>query len=165
MKLVLIRHAEAKALGEDGIADDFDRPLTEFGRAQAEAMAKALVGLGLCADAVWTSPYVRAVETATIVAAALTPGRPTISSDFLRLEEMRPRKLTAALPSGKVVVLVGHMPDLAQYAGWLLGCSKDAVDFGKGAAALLAFGKTAGKGQGELRWLVTSEWLGVEQAK
>jgi phosphohistidine phosphatase len=164
MKLVLIRHAEAKAIGEDGIATDFDRSLTEHGKSQAAAMAKALAERGLCPDVILASPYVRAMETATIVAAVLTPDRLPVVNEFLRLEEMRPRKLTAALPAGKRIVLVGHMPDLAQYAGWLLGCSNDAIDFEKGAAACLAFGKSAGKGQGELRWLVSPEWLGVAAA-
>ena len=35
MKLILVRHAEAVAKGDNGVARDYDRPLTEVGRATA----------------------------------------------------------------------------------------------------------------------------------
>src|SRR5262249_41718023 len=42
LDLYLIRHAEALALGERGITDDADRPLSERGEGQAAAAARAL---------------------------------------------------------------------------------------------------------------------------
>ena len=42
MKLILVRHAEAVDLGTDGVASDFDRPLTDLGRRQAAGLATAL---------------------------------------------------------------------------------------------------------------------------
>jgi phosphohistidine phosphatase SixA len=42
MDVYLIRHAEAKPLGEDGIASDAERPLTEAGEVQARELAAGL---------------------------------------------------------------------------------------------------------------------------
>jgi broad specificity phosphatase PhoE len=50
-------------------AEDPDLPLTDRGRAQAEAVAKALAGVGL--DGAVASPFRRSRETAAIVAGSL----------------------------------------------------------------------------------------------
>jgi 8-oxo-dGTP diphosphatase len=56
----LVRHAKAgHRAGWDG--DDFDRPLTVAGRRQAEAIADRLTDAGV--KALWSSPYVRCVQT------------------------------------------------------------------------------------------------------
>lgn len=161
MKIILVRHAEAIALGEAGASTDFDRPLTDLGRSQSAALAAALSGLNVLPDVIYTSSLVRAVQTAEPIAAALTPGVPAKPFDFLRLEEMRPRKLAKVLNDAghSAVILVGHMPDMAQLAGWLLGCGSNTVAFDKAAAALIACGKTAERGRGELRWLATPDWF------
>jgi phosphohistidine phosphatase len=57
--LWLLRHAEAA----DGEPDD-ERPLTERGIAQAEAVGRALAHLGVEIDACLSSPKLRAVQTA-----------------------------------------------------------------------------------------------------
>lgn len=161
MKLILVRHAEAVVLGEAGAATDYDRPLTERGTTQAFGLAKALTQLQVLPGLVLTSPLVRAVQTAEPIAAALTPGTPAFVNDYLRLEELRPRKLAKAImESGHTsALLVGHMPDLARLAGWLLGAGATSIAFEKGAAAMIACGKTVEKGRGELRWLITPDWF------
>jgi phosphohistidine phosphatase len=161
MKLILVRHAEAVVLGEGGIVTDYDRPLTERGTTQAFGLAKTLTRLQVLPGLVLTSPLVRAVQTAEPIAAALTPGTPAFVNDYLRLEELRPRKLAKAImESGHTsAVLVGHMPDLARLAGWLLGAGPTTIAFDKGAAAMIACGKTIEKGCGELRWLITPDWF------
>jgi phosphohistidine phosphatase len=161
VKLILVRHAEAAAIGEAGATRDYDRPLTDAGHAQVAALAAALVGLNVLPSVVYASPLVRSIQTAGPLAAALTPGTPPTPHDLLRLEEMRPRKFAKALNDARVTaaVLVGHMPDLGRFAGWLLGCGATTVAFDKAAAALIACGKTAEKGRGELRWLATPDWF------
>src|ERR1043166_8620613 len=68
VELYLIRHAHALALGERGITNDEDRPLSEEGEAQAVAAAKALAQRGVVLDKLYTSPLVRARRTAEIMA-------------------------------------------------------------------------------------------------
>ena len=74
---------------------------------------------------------------------------------------MRPRKLSEWLNETdyRLIVLVGHMPDLGRYAGWLLGCDATTITFDKAAAALISCGKSAEKGRGELHWLATPDWF------
>jgi 8-oxo-dGTP diphosphatase len=56
----LVRHAKAgHRAGWDG--DDWERPLTVGGHRQAEAIADRLAGEGI--KTLWSSPYVRCVQT------------------------------------------------------------------------------------------------------
>src|SRR6516162_5646924 len=65
--LYLIRHADALALGERGITDDADRPLSEKGEAQSKTVAKALHRCGVKLDHLFASPLVRAQQTADLM--------------------------------------------------------------------------------------------------
>lgn len=86
----LVRHAESagNVANAAAIADgrpmldlatrDMDTPLSERGEAQARALASWFLSLDRPPDVVWTSPYVRALDTARIAteAAGLSvPGR------------------------------------------------------------------------------------------
>ena len=69
MHLYLVRHATA----EDRI-DGFDRPdraLTDDGHREAALAARALAVMGIEPDAVVTSPYRRAFETARPISSVL----------------------------------------------------------------------------------------------
>jgi phosphohistidine phosphatase len=160
MRLLLVRHAEALPLGTDGIADDFHRPLTEFGRRQAQALAAALKARGTPVSVVVTSPLVRAVETAEHLLTALTPGREFVVTERLACGEMKPKKLSKLVfELGGSPVLVGHMPDLADYAGWLIGTTGEGVDFDKAAIACINCRHEIAKGSGQLEWLVPPAWF------
>ena len=58
-----------------------------------------------------------------------------------------------------VTFLVGHLPDLSEYAEWLPGVTGGSIDFDKAAAALIKFPGTPVKGTGELKWLVPPAWF------
>jgi broad specificity phosphatase PhoE len=65
--IYLARHAESDWNAENRFQGHADRPLTERGREQAEALAQELAEKTL--DAVYSSPLRRALETAELVAA------------------------------------------------------------------------------------------------
>ncbi|MDX1491129.1 MAG: histidine phosphatase family protein [Pseudohongiellaceae bacterium] len=65
-KLYLLRHAKA-ALGAVNIKD-YDRPLNERGLSDARMMAQRLKSLGATLDLIVSSPALRAMTTAKIVA-------------------------------------------------------------------------------------------------
>jgi broad specificity phosphatase PhoE len=67
--ILLVRHGETDWNRERRFQGHADTPLNEAGRAQAAALADALVNDGL--TAVYTSPLQRASETAAIVASRL----------------------------------------------------------------------------------------------
>jgi phosphohistidine phosphatase len=104
MRVLIVRHAEAAP----GTPDEL-RTLTLAGREQARILGETLRESGFSADAVVTSPFLRARETADALALArpavderLAPGA---TPDDLR---------QAAAGRGETVVLVGHQPDCSQ---------------------------------------------------
>jgi phosphohistidine phosphatase len=160
VELFLIRHADALALGERGITKDDERPLTEKGEAQAKATAKAMQVHNITLDRLCTSPLVRAKQTAEIILQVW--GRPELileTCDELA-PNSKPRKLSKYLmkSSGEKLGLVGHMPHLGEFAGWLLGTKKAQIEIAKSGIAMITCGDLPGKGLGELQWLVTPDW-------
>jgi phosphohistidine phosphatase len=162
MRLILVRHADAAAKGENGVTRDFDRPLTELGREQARKLALAFHAHGLTPGAVVTSPLVRARETAEpLVPLVAGSEKEPVFTDYLAPDELRPKKLAKLVADlgADSVALVGHNPDLSVYAGWLLGAEETAIELEKGAAALIEFDGDIEKGAGRLKWLVTPGWF------
>jgi broad specificity phosphatase PhoE len=62
MTLYLVRHAQAGSRQNWDGEDDTQRPLTSFGRNQAADMVGTLADVPL--DAIFSSPYLRCIETA-----------------------------------------------------------------------------------------------------
>lgn len=69
--ITLVRHGESTGNAEGRHQGQMDFPLTERGRAQAQALAQRWQREGRRYDALITSPLTRARETARILAAAL----------------------------------------------------------------------------------------------
>jgi len=68
MRLYFVRHGQSEANVQMVISNrDLPHPLTELGRRQAETLARSLADVPLAV--IYSSPIVRAVETAQIVAA------------------------------------------------------------------------------------------------
>ena len=101
--LWLLRHAEAA----DGFPDD-ERPLTERGMRQAEAVGQALERLGVNLDACLSSPKLRAVQTAQFACAPL--GIEVTVEPRLSGEPFDAADLVAGLGD---VLLVGHDPSFS----------------------------------------------------
>ena len=111
MRVLIVRHAEAAA----GTPDEL-RPLTPEGRKHARAVGMLLREQGFAADAVVSSPLLRARETAQ----ALGLGEPEVD------ERLAPGATPfdmrdAATGRGETVVVVGHQPDCSQAVAALTG--------------------------------------------
>jgi phosphohistidine phosphatase len=163
MELYLIRHADAVALGEQGINEDADRPLSDEGESQTRALARALTGRGVHLDAVVSSPLLRARETAE----GLRQVWPSPLPETSLTDELAPggkrRKLVKLLRDLGVdsVALVGHQPELGQLVGWLIGSKKAQIDMAKAGVAHIACPDGPGKGKGVLLTLITPVWFGL----
>jgi phosphohistidine phosphatase len=131
----LLRHGDA----EDG-SPDAERPLSDKGRAQAQAAGAALRALGVSIDACLASPKLRAADTARIACAELAGAEhqlePKLSGGPFDAEA-----LAAGL--GDDVLLVGHDPDFSM-----------AVHSLTGAQVRMKKGGLAGIEKGELKVLL-----------
>jgi phosphohistidine phosphatase len=160
MDLYLIRHAEAQPLGEGGIEEDEARPLTDAGLAQCKVLAAALQRCGVRPGRMLTSPLLRAKQTAEGVLHHWAAPVPHLEECQLLAPGFKRRKLTRFLGglNEDAVALVGHMPDLAEYAAWLIGSRKAQLDLDKAGVACIRCNEGLGKGDGELTWLITPAW-------
>jgi phosphohistidine phosphatase len=119
MRVYLIRHAHAV---DEGVAlPDEARWLSPRGRQVARAVGKRLAGHGVSFDAVLTSPLVRAVQTAELIAAAMDFTDPVEAMASLT-PGVPPRVVGQLLPSrGVSVAVVGHEPGISALGAFLLG--------------------------------------------
>jgi phosphohistidine phosphatase len=111
MRLLIVRHAEAASGSPDEL-----RPLTPEGREHARAVGARLRKEGFAADAVLSSPLLRARQTAE----ALRLGAPEV--DDRLAPGASPLDLRdAAAGRGETVVVVGHQPDCSKAVAALSG--------------------------------------------
>src|SRR5262245_38074854 len=162
MDVYLIRHADAVQLEHAGGMDDFDRPLTDLGQSQAQHLAEALPARGAKIERLFVSPLVRAKQTAdSLIAAWGLNGDSVIECDELA-PEGRASKLARRIQkhAAATVGLVGHSPDLNEFASWLIGSKKAQIGLNKAGVALIRIdGEEVDKGTGELIWLMLPEWV------
>jgi phosphohistidine phosphatase len=161
MDLYLIRHADAQPLSGE-MQNDADRPLTETGQAQAQALAAALQAHGVHLDQVVSSPFLRARQTADrLIENWKTPLPELLLCEELAPESGRARKVTKFLLklTANSVALVGHMPELAEYAAWLIGSKKVQIAIAKAGVARIECEGIPDKGAGTLTWLIPREWF------
>jgi phosphohistidine phosphatase len=123
VKLYVMRHGPAEDSAASGA--DGDRALTPSGRERVRDVAKALVAAGEEPLRIITSPLVRAVQTAEIVAVVTKLGGRGGSVEVRR--ELSPGGDAAklahelAVAGAKRVMLVGHEPDLSALVAALAG--------------------------------------------
>lgn len=157
-EIYLIRHGVAEERGA-AWPDDAKRPLTEEGMARMRKSARGLVSLGVAFDAILSSPYVRAQQTAEIVASAFDDHPPVIVVDSLvpgaSLQSVVGDLERQARRSR--VAVVGHEPGLGELAARLAG-ARHPIEFKKGAVCRIDV-KTFPAGPGLLRWFATSKML------
>jgi phosphohistidine phosphatase len=124
MNLYLLRHGVAVQRGTPGYKNDRLRPLTPDGRRRLAAVALGIKRLGVSFDVIFTSPLVRARETAELVARHLKMDRHVATSPLLAPDADTGRLLaevdTMLSRASASVLLVGHEPDLSRLASVLV---------------------------------------------
>ena len=165
MNVYLLRHGLAVERGEPGVTRDSDRPLTGKGRRKLKQIAQAMETLDLSFELVLSSPYVRARQTAELVAEALGAGKHLRLTEALTPGGSRSeliKELRATKPAPENVLLVGHEPYLSELASWLLaGDPRMALTFKKGGLCKLTV-KSFGAGRCAcLEWLLTPKQMAL----
>jgi phosphohistidine phosphatase len=158
MRLYFLRHADAL----DG-EDDAARPLSPYGREQSAAVAKFLVKAGIRFGAAFTSPLVRAHQTAEIVLRAMDlTGDVKLKVVEALLNETSERdwnRWLKALPDEDHLLLVGHAPSIAERVRALLTIAQpEGLNLPKGAFACV---DTDDRHSGRLKYLITPKSLGL----
>jgi phosphohistidine phosphatase len=163
MQLLVIRHAIAEdreAFASSG-RDDSERPLTAPGRDKMRRTAAGLRRVAPQIDLLASSPYVRAMQTAELVAEAY--GIDSIKRVDALVPDTPLQQLLVWLQrkaSVDVVAIVGHEPHLGELVTWLMsGLPESRVEMKKGGAGLLEFAGQPGAGLGVLQWLMTPSQL------
>ena len=143
MDVFLIRHAEA--IDETLELRDPMRHLTAAGRTQATSLGDRLRWHDCTPTHIWTSPLVRAVQTAELVAAGLAAGVPVEVIPALAPGESARSVIHAvqAVDPTSAIVLVGHEPGLSGIGALLLGLT-DLAPLGKAEAMRIT--------DGQVRW-------------
>lgn len=117
MKLVLMRHGEAEAMRER----DDARALTALGREQAAETAAwlaALLPVG-AQLALLASPYLRAQQTATVLAEILRVPVQTVPGITPDDDARVALRAIEAQAKADCLVVVSHMPLLGALSSWL----------------------------------------------
>ena len=115
MKLYILRHGDAGVSGDPTYANDDERPLSSKGIARTEELARTLRRWKIDFDMIFTSPLVRARQTAEIVEQGLR-----LKNRLILTEQLAPTgdvgklvlEVNTALPTPTNVLFVGHEPYL-----------------------------------------------------
>ncbi|HKG53659.1 MAG TPA: phosphohistidine phosphatase SixA [Anaerolineales bacterium] len=159
MNLYIIRHAIAVEEGTAGYESDSERPLTDKGRKKMRQIAKGLRNLGVEFDLILSSPYVRARETAEILADTLKPKKKITFTENL-IPSGNPELLIGEITDNYSVdniALVGHEPHLSNLIGILVAeSSKMDLTLKKGGVCYLSADDLHHRDhRATLEWLLT----------
>lgn len=156
MFLYFMRHAEAEE-ARPGLTD-FDRPLTEKGLRRSKEAGKALAAMKIELARIFTSPLVRARQTAESVAAELNVPVETakILGTHFGLQDLQ--SLCKEFNDQESIMLVGHEPDFSLVIGELIGGG--AVEMKKGSIACV-YTVNISRGGNTLLWLLNGKQLSL----
>jgi phosphohistidine phosphatase len=155
--ILLIRHAEAGERDPTKFPNDDLRPVTPSGRRKMTRVVRAMHAMGIEFEYLVSSPLVRAMETAEIVAEVFDMNEPPQVDEALGKDCSAESvlKLLGRYPPGASVALVGHEPAFSKVAAALTGVSADAhIELKKGGTAGIGFEGAAALGKGRLMYLL-----------
>ena len=159
MKIHVLRHGIAVNRNDLDVENDAERPLTPKGKRQLRQVAAAMKKMGLRFDLVLSSPYLRARQTAEIVADSLKLKKQLKFLDALAPDGSLKNligQLNESKPAPENVLLVGHEPYLSCLISLLTTGGMDlAMDFKKGGLCKLEIEKLSHGRCATLVWLLT----------
>jgi phosphohistidine phosphatase len=158
MQLYLVRHGIAENRDFPGIISDAARRLTPEGERKMRRNSRALLRLGVELNEIWTSPLVRARQTAEILAEELMSETPVHIVQPLKPDGQFEDLLVLLQEHQQLagVALVGHEPFLGELAAVLIGAPRPVtITFKKGGVANIEIDQFEQPLQGALNWLLT----------
>jgi phosphohistidine phosphatase len=151
VKLYLVRHAEA--IERSGTTPDASRYLTTKGRLAFRKIVRRVRKVGITPDVIFTSPLLRAVQTAEILAERLNHEGPVVVAKELSpgFDLRALRSLLAEAGNPREAAFVGHEPDLGDIAATLIALP-GVFPLRKGAVLALELEIGVPKGAAKFLW-------------
>jgi len=153
MRLYLVRHGQARSSEEDP-----EKRLSAKGLADVEKVAAFLRPRGIAVEAIWQSGKTRAVETAEVLAEAVTARQGVVQWPGLEPNDPVTPILNDLRRVDGDLMIVGHLPFLVRLASRLLAADESILRLNLCTAGALCLGRDPEQGW-YLAWLVTPEVL------
>jgi len=160
MEIYLLRHGIAEN-GRPGHPDS-ERALTPEGRDKLRRVLKRARAAGMEPDAILSSPYVRAVETAAIAAEVLGYAGKVERTRTLT-PDASPHDAWAEIrtrPGYGAILLSGHEPFMSSMAAFLLASPALQVDVKKAGLVRIDCEHAGPQPHGVLKWMITPGIVG-----
>ena len=162
MKIYLMRHGVAREPGDVDFEVDSQRPLTAKGRDNVTQIARALKKLDVRPDLILSSPYVRAEQTAVLLAKEFDLQKHLILSELL-VPEGKAEEIIGAIVENYMadeLLIVSHEPCLSLLASLLAAADLDlAINIRKGGVCCLLADDLRSGPHAALEWLLTPKIL------
>lgn len=159
MQLLLLRHG----IAEDGVPDAA-RPLSPAGIRRTTAVLERLLALDLRCDPLFSSPLLRARQTAELAVAAglapavqLAPALAPGGDAYGWLQDWNSTSSGTSNASDRRLGLVGHEPDLSTLAARLIGAPAGSLQLKKAGVIVLAWPR--GSALAQLQLLMSPKLL------
>jgi len=162
MRIYIFRHGEALSKEDPSITSDSERPLVEEGIKRTRQAAEGLKNMGIEFDAVFTSPWLRAKQTAQIACEVLEDTDRLQVMDELAGDRTIEAVMNALVKHSQLenVMLVGHNPLLSDLAAYLMSHSTHMnVDLKKSGMVAIEVERIPPKDPGTLLWMMTAKQL------
>lgn len=161
MKVYILRHGEALSKGDPAVSSDAERPLVDEGIRRSRQALEGFAKLGISVNAIFTSPWLRAKQTAAIAADVLDMNQRLFELDELAGDRAIEAVMNALTKySHQDVMLVGHNPQLSELAAYLLSLSTSMqVDLKKSGICAIEVERIPPKNPGTLLWMMTPKQL------
>lgn len=159
MEIYLVRHGEYVDLGSRTIEEDSQNVLSETGIAKLQRQAETLAKWNLPVDQIVTSPFVRARQTAEILAESLKISiseHPALTRTRFNTQALH--QILHENAHSKHLMLVGHESDLSTVAAEVIGGGRLELARGGIIRILLTSLEPA---EGKLLWLLSPEVMGA----
>jgi phosphohistidine phosphatase len=161
MELYIVRHGIAIDREDPKSPADPERFLTEEGIDKTKQVAKRIGAFKIKPDLLISSPYVRAMQTAELFAAALDYPKQKIRRSDSLLPGTEPSHFYKELAKEKnssVVFCFGHAPQLDDLLAAAIGSKNHVTQLKKAGVAALEL-KRLSPPSGHLLWLATPKLL------
>lgn len=161
MQLYIVRHGIAIDREDPKCPPEAERYLTEEGVEKTKKVAKGIAALAIHADLMVSSPYVRAMQTAAIFAAALDYPKQKIRRTGSLLPGAEPAAILRELAREKnasSVFCFGHAPHVDGLLAAAVGAPHHITSIKKAGVALVEL-KRLSPPNGQFVWLVTPKLI------